>query len=206
MMDGSPKPSQETEQADAPGAGAAVDRTIVLVGLMGAGKTAVGKRLARRLALPFIDADHEIERAAGCTVTEIFQYWGEPAFRDCERRVIRRLLTDGRQVLSTGGGAFMDPETRALVLDQSIAIWLRADLEVLLTRTSRRNTRPLLNDGDPREILTALMAKRHPIYAQAHLVVDSTEDSIDHTVDQVVAALVAHLGHEFDHTDVPTNG
>ena len=182
------------------------DRPIVLVGLMGAGKTAVGRRLAKRLGLPFIDADHEIEQAAGCSIAEIFDQWGEAAFRDCERRVIRRLLGDEIQVLSTGGGAFIDPETRNLVLDRGITVWLRAELDVLVARTARRKTRPLLNAGNPREILTKLIAARHPIYQEAPIVVDSTEDSIDATVDCVRAAIERHLAESVNVVATTTNG
>ncbi|MCA8907151.1 MAG: shikimate kinase [Rhodospirillaceae bacterium] len=185
-----PDPSPET-----PGL---LDRSVVLVGLMGAGKTAVGRRLAKRLSLPFADADQEIEQAAGCSVKDIFSVWGEPAFRDCERRVIRRLLSQAPLVLSTGGGAFIDPQTRALVLERGIAVWLRANLEVLLSRTARRNTRPLLNEGNPRRILSELMAKRHPIYAHAHIVVDTTECSVDHTTDRVERALEPYLRSPVD--------
>lgn len=175
---------------DSPGL---LDRSVVLVGLMGAGKTAVGRRLAKRLSLPFADADHEIEQAAGCAIKDIFAVWGEPAFRDCERRVIQRLLGQTPMVLSTGGGAFIDPQTRALVLERSITVWLRANLEVLLSRTARRNTRPLLNEGDPRRILTELMAKRYPVYAQAHIVVDTTDWSVDTTTDRVEQRLAPFL-------------
>ena len=171
----------------------AIDRTVVLVGLMGAGKTAVGKRLARRLGVPFFDADHEIEQAAGCPITEIFAGWGEPAFRDCERRVIRRLLNGPPHILSTGGGAFIDPETRSAIACGAVSIWLRATLEVLLARTARRKSRPLLNTGDPRTILSDLIARRHPIYAEADIVVDTTERSADHTTEEVARALADYL-------------
>src|SRR5499427_11162665 len=134
-------------------------RTVALVGLMGAGKSAIGKRLAQRLGLPFVDADDEIERAAGCTIAEFFERRGEAEFRAGERRVISRLLAGPPHVLSTGGGAYMDAETRALMRLYAITVWLRADLEVLYDRVKRRGHRPLLSNGDPREILARLMAQ-----------------------------------------------
>ena len=168
-------------------------RTLVLVGLMGAGKTAIGRRLATRLGLPFADADLEIELAAGCSVEDIFANYGEPAFRDVERKVIARLLEGPVQVVATGGGAYMDPVTRSTVARHGISLWLRADLETLLARTARRSNRPLLKNGDPRSILTDLMARRYPVYAQADLVVDSSEAPPEQTVDTVVDALQAFL-------------
>jgi shikimate kinase len=168
-------------------------KTIVLVGLMGAGKTNIGKRLAVRLHLPFVDADHEIEAAAGETIEEIFEKRGETVFRDGERRVIARLLDAPPHVLATGGGAFMDPQTRAAIRDRAISVWLRADLDLLLARVARRANRPLLKRGDPRQILAQLMEKRHPIYAEADLVVDSLDGPPELTLDQVLKALQAHL-------------
>ena len=137
-------------------------RTVALVGLMGAGKSSIGRRLAQRLKVPFIDADAEIEAAAGATIEEIFERHGEAAFREGERRVIARLLEGPVQVLATGGGAFMDPATRALMRERAITVWLRADLELLLSRVTRRNNRPLLKGGDPRAVLERLMAERYP--------------------------------------------
>ena len=169
-------------------------RSIVLVGLMGAGKSSIGRRLAQRLGLDFVDADHEIERAAGCTIEEIFARFGEPAFRDGERRVISRLLEDRAPiVLATGGGAYMDPETREAIRRFGISVWLRADLDVLLRRVGRRSNRPLLKQGDPREVLARLMALRHPAYAEADLVVDSDDSPAETTVDRVLGALRAHI-------------
>lgn len=169
-------------------------RSIVLVGLMGAGKSSIGRRLAQRLGLDFLDADTEIERAAGCTIEEIFARFGEPAFRDGERRVILRLLEERAPVvLATGGGAFMDAETRVAIRRHGIAVWLRADLDVLLRRVARRSNRPLLKQGDPREVLEKLMAARHPFYAEADLVVDSDKSPAETTVDRVIAALRAHF-------------
>ncbi len=167
-------------------------RSIVLVGLMGAGKSSIGRRLAQRLGLDFADADHEIERAAGCTIEEIFARFGEPAFRDGERRVIGRLLEDRAPiVLATGGGAFMDAETRARIRAHGVSVWLRADLDVLLRRVSRRSNRPLLKQGDPREVLERLVALRHPVYAEADLVVESDDSPAEATVERVIAALAS---------------
>ena len=169
-------------------------KTIVLVGLMGAGKTCIGSRLATRLGLPFVDADAEIEKAAGCTVSDIFELYGEPAFRDCERRVIARLLAGPVQVLATGGGAFMDEGTRAQIRDGAISVWLRADLQLLLSRTARRGNRPLLRNGGRRETLKRLMADRHPVYAEADIVIDSARESPEATVDRLIEALRASPG------------
>lgn len=168
-------------------------RTVALVGLMGAGKSAIGKRLAHRLGLPFVDADDEIERAAGCSISEFFERFGEAEFRNGERRVIQRLLEGSPHVLSTGGGAYMDAETRALMRRHAITIWLRADLEVLYDRVRKRTHRPLLRQGDPRDILARLMNQRYPVYAQADLVVESTAQPADITTDQVYEALRRHL-------------
>ncbi|MDE1149232.1 MAG: shikimate kinase [Azospirillaceae bacterium] len=171
-------------------------RTLVLVGLMGAGKTSIGRRLASRLGLPFVDADQEIERAAGCSIPEFFDRYGEPAFREGERRVISRLLDQPLQVLSTGGGAFMDADTRALVGQRALSIWLRAELDLLVQRTARRGTRPLLKDSDPRETLRQLMELRHPYYAQADIIVDSGDRPAEDTVDRVVEALQHYLDND----------
>ncbi|ACJ00051.1 shikimate kinase [Rhodospirillum centenum] len=168
-------------------------RTLVLVGLMGAGKTSIGKRLAAKLHLPFVDADHEIESAAGCTIQEIFDRFGEAQFRDGERRVIARLLEGQVRVLSTGGGAFMHPETRALIRERGLSVWLRAPLDLLVARTGRRDNRPLLKQGNPRDILAALMAQRYPVYAEADITVDSDERPPEETAERVLAALRHHL-------------
>jgi shikimate kinase len=168
-------------------------KTVVLVGLMGAGKSCIGSRLADRLGLPFVDADLEIEKAAGCSISDIFALYGEPAFRDGERRVIARLLHDPVQVLATGGGAFMDPDTRAKIQDTAISVWLRADLPLLLSRTTRRTNRPLLRNGARRETLKRLVAERHPVYAEADIVVDSARESPEATVDRVLKALNSFL-------------
>lgn len=166
------------------------DRPLVLIGLMGAGKSTIGKRLAARLHLPFVDADAEIERAAGLSITEIFQRFGEKEFRDGERRVIGRLIDGRPKVIATGGGAFMQDDTRALILDRALAIWLDADIEVLADRVSRREgTRPLLKDRDPREALTELAAIRNPVYALAPVHVRSQPLPHDATVDAILKAL-----------------
>jgi shikimate kinase len=169
-----------------------LQRTLVMVGLMGAGKTSIGKRLAIRLGLPFIDADQEIERAAGLSIPEIFDRYGEEGFRDGERRVIARLLEQPPHVLSTGGGAFMDAAARSLIRSKGLSIWLRASLDLLVKRTARRDHRPLLRQGDPVEILRTLMERRYPIYAEADLVVDSEDIPPDQTTDKVLARLRAY--------------
>ncbi len=170
-----------------------VPRTIAFVGLMGAGKSCIGRHLAAALDLPFVDADKEIEAAAGCSVEDIFAEHGEEAFRAGERRVIARLLDQPTTVLATGGGAFMDPETRALIRDRAISVWLRADVDLLLRRTSRRNNRPLLKRGDPRQILSELIEKRYPVYAEADVVVDSVDGPPEVTLGRVTEALRRYL-------------
>jgi shikimate kinase len=170
-------------------------RTIALVGLMGAGKSCIGKRLAHRLGLAFVDADHEIERAAGCSIAEIFARHGEANFRDGERRVIARLLDNPVHVLATGGGAFMDPRTRALIRERTISIWLRADIDLLMRRVSRRNDRPLLQVAEPRQRLAELMALRHPVYAEADIAVDSADGPPDVTLERVMEALNSFLAN-----------
>jgi shikimate kinase len=164
-------------------------RTIVFVGLMGAGKTKIGRRLAARLNLPFFDSDNEIETAAGETIEEIFRNRGEAVFRDGERRVIARLLERPPHILATGGGAFMDPVTRAVIARRGVSVWLRADLDVLVARVSRRNNRPLLQRSDPRSVLAMLIERRHPIYAEADIVIDSSDGSAEQTTTRVIAAL-----------------
>lgn len=171
-----------------------LDKTIVLVGLMGAGKSCIGKRLAAALGLPFVDADREIEAAAGgCSISDIFALHGEKVFRDGERRVIQRLLGNPIHVLATGGGAFMDPSTRALVKEKGLSVWLKAELEQLLKRVGRRNDRPLLRDVDPRQKLTELMDARYPVYAEADLTVESADGPPDITVQRVLRAIEAEL-------------
>lgn len=166
-----------------------IDRPIVLIGLMGAGKTTVGRRLAQRLGLPFVDADEEIEAAAGMSISEIFDRFGEPYFRDGERRVIARLIDGSRKVIATGGGAFMNEKTRALILDRATAVWLEADIETLVDRVRRRSTRPLLKDRDPRQVLGELAAVRNPVYALAPIHVRSQPSPHDATIKAILKAL-----------------
>ena len=171
----------------------AFDRSIVLVGLMGSGKSAIGRRLAARIGMAFVDADSEIEDAAGLSVNDIFEVHGEQAFRDGERRVIARLLDEPVHVLAIGGGAFTDPETRALISQKALSVWLRVDIELLLRRVLRRNTRPLLKTGDPREILEKLMEERYSAYAQANVIVDSADAAPEVTVGKTYEALEAYI-------------
>lgn len=173
-----------------------IERVIVMVGLMGAGKSAVGRRLADRLSLPFSDADTEIEEAAGCSIEDIFDRFGEAAFREGERRVMARLLDGPPQILATGGGAFMDPETRARVREKGISIWLTADIDTLLERVMRRQGRPLLKQDDPRKVLESLLAQRGPVYAEADIVVESATGAIVRTVDKVEQALRRFLSRD----------
>jgi shikimate kinase len=169
------------------------DRSIVLVGLMGCGKSSVGRRLASRLGLQFVDADEEIERVAAKSIVEIFADHGEAYFRDGERRVIARLLGNGPQVLATGGGAFINPETRQKIRERGISIWLRADLPVLMRRVSKRDTRPLLKTADPEATMRELMAKRYPVYADADITLESRDVPHDVIVNEAIAAIKAQL-------------
>ena len=170
-----------------------LDRGVVLVGLMGAGKSSVGRRLAKRLGLTFNDADQEIEKSADCTIDEFFERHGEAAFRTGERKVIARLLDGPPHVLATGGGAFMDPEIRAAIREHGISVWLRADLDILLERVTRRGNRPLLKRGNPREIIAKLMAERDPVYAMADLTVKSVQGPHEEIVERIVSALKNHV-------------
>jgi shikimate kinase len=163
-------------------------RSIVLVGMMGAGKSSIGRRLAGRLGIPFIDADTEIESAAGMTIPEIFEKHGEPYFRAGEARVIARLLENGPQVLATGGGSIMDPQTRALIGQKGISIWLKADIDVLLKRTKRRNDRPLV------EKIKDLLPVREPIYAQADIIIQSRDEPHETIIDEIMSVLPKRLG------------
>lgn len=167
----------------------AVERPIVLVGLMGVGKSTVGRRLANRLGLPFVDADHEIEAAAGMTITELFERFGEPYFRDGERRVLARLMDGRPKVIATGGGAFINENTRAMMLSQATTVWLNADTDVLAERVGRRDIRPLLRNRDARQVLRELAAKRDPIYAEAHIHVASQKGPHDATVSAILKAM-----------------
>jgi len=169
-------------------------RAIVLVGMMGVGKSSVGRRLAARLSIPFVDADAEIEKAAGMSIPEIFARHGEPYFRGGEARVIARLLESGPQVLATGGGAFVNPDPRALVKDKGVSIWLHADFDVLLPRPSKpRSDRPLLQTDDPAETLRRLLAEREPTYALADLTVQSREVPHEAIVADMMMALASYL-------------
>ncbi|RAK51523.1 shikimate kinase [Phenylobacterium deserti] len=168
-------------------------RTIVLVGLMGVGKSSVGRRLASALDLPFRDADSEVETAAGRSIPEIFADLGEPAFREGERRVIARLLELPPHVLATGGGAFVSAETRDLIKSKAISVWLKADLEVLARRVARKDTRPLLAGKDPLQVLKAQAEARYPTYAEADVTVETGDAAHHVTVDQIIRALTTHL-------------
>jgi shikimate kinase len=168
------------------------ERSIVLVGLMGVGKSTVGRRLARRLGLAFVDSDEEIERAADHEIKEIFDRFGEASFRDGERRVLRRLIAGEPKVIATGGGAFMDAETRALILGRCIAIWLEAEVEILAERVKRRGGRPLLVGKDPLPFLCDLAEVRNPVYAEAHLRVRSGPGPHERTVERILEALAEH--------------
>lgn len=172
-------------------------KSIALVGLMGSGKTTVGVRLARRLHLKFIDSDHEIELAAGHTVGEIFEKFGEEDFRKGERRVINRLISqDSKIVLGTGGGAFMDPKTRGRLKRQTIVIWLKVGVDLLVERTSKRDTRPLLQKGNPQKILQKLTEERYPVYKEAHITVESGQGPHDKVVNDIIWKLNKYLAIE----------
>jgi shikimate kinase len=177
------------------------ERPIVLVGLMGAGKTSVGRRLAEKLDIPFVDADHEIEAAAGKPIKEIFADHGETYFREGERRVIQRLIGNGAQVLATGGGAFMNEETRARIKSQGVSVWLRAPLPLLMKRVAKRQDRPLLQTEDPEEVMRTLMEKRYPIYALADVAVESRDVQHGQMVNDVIRALAQWDGWDIEAND-----
>jgi shikimate kinase len=166
-------------------------KTIALVGLMGVGKSSIGRRLASALAMPFKDADAEIEAAAGRSIIDIFEAFGEAAFRDGERRVIARLLEGPPHVLATGGGAFLDPDTRKLIADKTVSVWLKADLEVLARRVARRDTRPLIAGKDPMDVLRAQALERYEHFAEADITVETGETAHNVAVDAIVKALAA---------------
>lgn len=168
-------------------------KSVVLVGLMGAGKSSVGRRLAQKLELPFVDADREIENAAGCTIPEFFERFGEEEFRRGERRVIQRILDGPPVVLATGGGAFMAEDTRAAIAQHAVSVWLKADLDVLYERVSRRQGRPLLAKKEPRAVLEKLMDERYPVYALADLEVESRRGPIEVTVDKAYETIMAYF-------------
>ena len=169
-------------------------RSVVLVGMMGAGKSSVGRRVALRLGIPFVDADTEIEKAAGMAITDIFAIRGEAEFRSGEARVILRLLEGGPQVLATGGGAFINPDTRAAIAAKGISIWLKAEADVLMKRIKRRQDRPLLHTADPAATLRKLLEEREPVYALADLTVQSREVTHDRIVDEIVGAIAGRIG------------
>src|ERR1700684_2023632 len=168
-------------------------RSVVLVGMMGAGKTSVGKRLAAKLGLPFVDADAEIEAGAQMTVPEIFERFGEAYFREGERKVLARLLSEGQKVLATGGGAFMNEATRARIAQSGVSIWLKPDFEVLMRRVRKRSNRPLLQTANPEETLRALLRDRGPIYGLADLTIEPRDGPHDMVVEAILSALAAHL-------------
>lgn len=182
-------PKSPASAAPGPIPAAIRERSIVLVGLMGSGKSTIGRRLAQRLGMAFADADDEIERAAGMTISDIFAKFGEAHFRDGERRVIARLLAGKPHVLATGGGAFVNEETRALILNDSLCIWLDADIPTLVERTARRGHRPLLKGRDAGAVLRELAEVRNPIYAQAHIRVSSASSPHEHTVRAIMEEL-----------------
>jgi len=168
---------------------AAIDRSIVLVGLMGVGKSTIGRRLAKRLGVEFVDSDTEIEKVAGYTISEIFERFGESSFRDGERRVLARLVAGDPKVIATGGGAFMDAETRALILEKCTAVWLDADIALLTERVSRRDNRPLLKGKDATAVLSELAVKRNPVYAEAHIHIRSEATPHDDAVERIIDAV-----------------
>jgi shikimate kinase len=194
MPDAAPPQSSAAPPRDATLAPALGPRSIVLVGMMGAGKSSIGRRLAGRLGIPFVDADVEIEQAAGMSIADIFEAHGEPAFRAGEARVIARLLEHGPQVLATGGGAFMNPQTRTKIRDKGISVWLKADIDVLTRRLRRRSDRPLLKTADPVATLTNLLAERDPVYGEADLTVISRDVSHEVIVDEIATAVRGKLG------------
>lgn len=170
-------------------------KPVVLVGLMGAGKTTIGRRLSHALDVEFVDSDHEIVEAAGCSIADIFAIYGEGIFRDVEQRVLLRLLGNPPCVIATGGGAFMNPAIREAILEKAWSVWLKADLPVLLERVSRRDTRPLLQTGDKEEILSTLMDERYPTYAKADIVIDSNQGAHETVVTHIIEALKERQAH-----------
>jgi len=169
-------------------------RSIVFVGLMGAGKTAIGRKVAQSLGLGFIDSDHEIESVSRMTIPELFERYGEVEFRALEQRVIGRLLEGGPQVLSTGGGAFMNAQTRAAIAGHGVSVWLKAELDLLMERVSKKQNRPLLQNADPRAVLAKLMDERYPVYGLADLTVATRDDRKEAIASEVIEALCSHLG------------
>ena len=172
-------------------------RTIVLVGLMGCGKTSIGKRLAKKLELPFHDSDQAVEESAGCPLKDICDIYGEEAFRSGEQRVIARLLDQPTHILATGGGSFMNEPTRDVIKEKAISVWLNADFETLISRVSRRNDRPLLDGPDQREVLEKLMHERYPIYAQADIHVPTMDEPTNCTVDRLILAMTDYIREKY---------
>ncbi|MBE0694458.1 MAG: shikimate kinase [Aquamicrobium sp.] len=172
------------------------DRTIVFVGLMGAGKTAIGRRIAQLLGLPFIDSDHEIEAVSRMSIPELFERYGEPEFRALEQRVIDRLLREGPRVVSTGGGAFMNAQTRGAVAERGISIWLKASLDLLMECVAKNQNRPLLRSADPRAVMERLMAERYPVYALADITVETRDAKREIIADETLARLGEYLGRK----------
>lgn len=171
-------------------------RSIVLVGLMGAGKTAIGRKVAATLGLPFLDSDQEIEAVSRMTIPELFERYGEPEFRSLEQRVITRVLEQGPQVLATGGGAFMNAQTREAIADNGVSVWLKADIDVLMERVGKKQNRPLLQNPDPRGVMARLMAERHPVYAMADVTVETREEKKEVIAAEVIDGLLAHLSRD----------
>ena len=195
MPDAAPSTCSAVPEADV--VAALGNRSLVLIGMMGVGKTTIGRRLAARFKLPFVDADAEIEAAhAGTTIPEIFATYGEPYFRDGEARVIARLLGDGPRVLATGGGAYLRKDTRERIRDHAVSIWLRADRDVILRRIRRRSDRPLLQTDDPAATIDRLIAERHPLYREADIMVPSRDVPHEKIVDECAGALRSWLGRE----------
>ena len=199
-------PAQVNPTQDADITSALGQRSVVLVGMMGAGKSTIGRRLAARLRLPFLDADIEIEAAAGMSIPDIFEIHGEPHFRDGEARVIARLLDSGPAVLATGGGAFMREETRNRVRDKAVSIWLKADVDVIMKRVRRRADRPLLQTEDPTATVTRLLEAREPLYRTADLTIGSRDVPHDRIVDECIDALRARLCPDAPPAQPPTDG
>lgn len=169
-------------------------RPLVLIGLMGSGKSTIGRRLATGIGWRFVDADEEIEQAAGCSIADIFAIYGEPMFRDLEERVLTRLLGESPMVLATGGGAWMQPRIRGLIKQHATSLWLRAELDILVDRVSKRDHRPLLKNGDKQAIMRRLMEERYPVYGEADIVVDSSKGPHEQVVTRVITALKEYQG------------
>ena len=173
-----------------------LDRPILLIGMMGVGKTRMGRQLADALNLPFTDSDDEVEQAAGMSIADVFEKFGEPYFRDGERRVIARLMEQGPSVIATGGGAVMTPETAELIWERALSVWIRAEMDVMVERTARRDDRPLLKNGDPEKILTELAAIRYPVYEKADIVIDSHNGPAEAILNQALGKIRDYLHHE----------